>query len=466
MAPASVNVPIGGRTQFALSPAQGASWSVDGNVGGNDTVGHISLIGGYTAPFVIPSASTALPSGNPVLATVAVGASVATNTSTVSIVRRFVHETSVLIGTCSPSSSACINALAVADLNGDDLSDLVTANTDSGTFSVTLRASASSFSAPAPSYPVGTPATSQPQALAIADLDNNSTLDVVVGDAGATRAVRSRLGAGDGAFGSEVATVLTNTSDPFSMAVGQFEASSFDNVPDLDVAIARFGNPTDPSELTIFRGDSLGGFSLVTAITAGVSLPVSVIAADFNNDQLDDLAVANSGGTGAAANTVSVFFGVGDGTFQSAELYAVAGGPSAVVAVDLNGDQFLDLAVTAAVDNTLTFILNRGASWVSGDYFQSPPFQTYTTGAVPIALTASDVNGDLLPDLVVVNRDDDTVSVFLSHGDGTAVLSETYKVGAMPQAVAVGDFNGDSFPDLAVANSDDDTVTILRNRGQ
>jgi hypothetical protein len=58
------------------------------------------------------------------------------------------------------------------------------------------------------------------------------------------------------------------------------------------------------------------------------------------------------------------------------------------------------------------------------------------------------------------------VSVFLSHGDGTAVLSETYKVGATPQAVAVGDFNGDSFPDLAVANSGDDTVTILRNRGQ
>ena len=210
----------------------------------------------------------------------------------------------------------------------------------------------------------------------------------------------------------------------------------------------------------------MGGFLFVDSITDGISLPVSVIAADFNNDQLDDLAVANSGGAGAAANTVAVFFGVGDGTFEVAELYPVAGGPSAVVAVDLNGDPFLDLAVTAAVDNTLTFILNKGTPGTPGDHFQSPPFQTYPTGAVPIALTAADVNGDQLQDLVVVNQGVNSVSVFLGHGNGTAVLSETYAVGNAPQAVAVGDFNGDSFPDLAVANSGGDTVSILINQGQ
>jgi len=452
LSPTTADVPVGGRTAFTLSPAQAADWTVNDLVGGTATVGRISAIGVYTAPFVIPSPTT-----------VTIGASVATNTATVKVVSRFIDDGPVTIGTCPSPLSACINALAVPDLNGDGLSDLVTANTASGTFSVVLRASASSFFASAPPYDVGSPDASEPQALAIADLDGDLTLDVAVADAGSTsRAVRSRLGSGTGAFGNEVETVLANASAPLSLAVGHFDTVSDPTVRIPDVAVARFENGTDPSELIILRGDGTGHFLPSQLITVGISQPLSVIVADFNNDQLDDLAVANSGGL--EGNTVSVFFGVGDGTFQAAESYPVAGGPSAVVAVDLNGDPFLDLAVTAAVDNTLTFILNKGASGAPGAHFQVPS-QPYATGAGPIALTAADVNGDQFQDLVVVNRDADTVMVFLGYGDGTAVASETYPVGHAPQSVAVGDFNGDDRPDLAVANSGDDTVTILRNRG-
>ena len=460
--PATATVPVGGQVAFTLSSPASTTWSVA------PAIGAISQLGVYTAPFVLPGPSTVTGPGP--RATVTVSSSEAATTATVDIMSRFINDGALPIGTCPSLGSACINALAAPDLNGDGLSDLVTADTASGTFSVTLRASASSFFASAPPYPVnpaGSPGASQPQALAIADLDGNSTLDVVVGDAGATRAVRSRLGSGTGAFGSELATDLTLTSDPLSMAVGHFDTLTEGVRKLLDVAVARFGNSTDPSELTIFRGDGFGGFLFVDSITDGVSLPVSVIAADFNNDQFDDLAVANSGGSGGnlAANTVSVFFGVGNGTFQLAELYPVDGGPSAVVAADLNGDGFLDLAVTAGSGNTLTVILNKGTPTAPGPHFEAPSLP-YTTGAVPIALASADVNGDQFKDLVVVNRDANSVTVFLGNGDGTAVLSETYPVGSAPQSVAVGDFNGDSWPDIAVANSGDDTVSILRNRGQ
>jgi hypothetical protein len=109
-------------------------------------------------------------------------------------------------------------------------------------------------------------------------------------------------------------------------------------------------------------------------------------------------------------------------------------------------------------------IINKGASAVAGTTFNQPS-TPYATSVQPIALVAADINRDGFQDLAVVNKGDNTVTVFLGYGDGTVVASETYPVGSAPQSVAVGDFNGDGWPDLAVANSGDDTVTILRNRG-
>jgi len=182
--------------------------------------------------------------------------------------------------------------------------------------------------------------------------------------------------------------------------------------------------------------------------------------ADFNNDTYDDIAVANSGD-----DTVAVILSVGNGTFETEQTYTVAGGPSAVAATDLNGDGFPDLAVTTATGRQLVLVINKGTSATPGSTF-NPPTTTYSTGVQPIALAAADINRDGFQDLAVVNRGDNTVTVFLGYGNGTAVVSETYSVGNAPQSVAVGDFNGDSCPDLAVANSGDDTVSILRNRGQ
>jgi hypothetical protein len=412
--PIVVTVPVGGRTTFTLSPAQSATWTVEGVTGGSTTVGRITAIGVYTAPFVIPSPST-----------VTIGASAATNTATVNIVSRFVSGITQSIG-CSTSCTP--NAVSAPDLNGDGLSDLVTANAANGTLSVVMRGSASAFFAPVAS-PVGTSLNADTAAAA----------------------VWIRLGLGDGTFPSESSTGLGSGTNPLSMASGRFDADG-----NLDVVVANF---LTPSSLSILRGDGTGAFLAPTTITAGVDSPLGVAVADFNKDTYDDIAVANSGD-----DTVAVFLSVGDGTFETEQTYTVAGGPSAVVATDLNGDGFPDLAVTAATARHVVMIINRGASAVAGTTFNQPS-TPYATGVQPIALAAANINRDGFQDLAVVNQGDNTVTVFLGYGDGTVVASETYPVGSAPQSVAVGDFNGDGWPDLAVANSGDDTVTILRNRG-
>jgi hypothetical protein len=268
------------------------------------------------------------------------------------------------------------------------------------------------------------------------------------------------LGNGDATFASHVSVALPATSQPLSAASGRFDIDI-----NRDVVVANFNTDT----LTILRGDGAGGFlSLSPIASADISKPLSVAVADFNNDLVDDIAVANNGN-----ETVTVFLSLGNsqGGFTTPEIYAVSGGPSAITVSDLNKDGFLDLAVTSAfndqvtVINQVTVILNQGTSQISGQKTFYDPSLSYPTGPRPVALASGDWNKDGASDLVVANHDGKTITVFLGYGDGTLIKSETYPVGNAPQSVAVGDFNGDSWPDLAVANSGDDTVSILRNRG-
>ena len=448
--PDTANVPVGGRATFTLSPAQAADWTVNDLVGGTATVGRITAIGVYTAPFVIPSPTT--------VTMVTIGASAATNTATVTIVSRFADGGAVSVGTCSNPCTP--SSVAVSDLDGDGRADyFVTANTDSGDVSV-LRRNQTTFFAP-DLYPINN-RNARPEAVVVADFNNDTIPDLATTDAvstPSTRAIRVRLGVSGGTFDtlSEMVTSLPQSnSGPSSMAVGQFN-SGVDTLRDLVVA------NLNGDEVSILLSNGNGTFLVARTFSAanGIASPFGVAVADFNRDSLDDVAVANS-----RFGEVLVFLQLAAGQFGPPQTSNAGGGPTALAAVDLNLDGYPDLVVTDGTGNRLvTFINTQSGSQVFG----STASQVFSTGDAPTALAVSDVNGDGFPDVVVVNNvptaSAGSVTVFLGYGDGTAVASETYPVGSAPLSVAVGDFNGDGWPDLAVANSGDDTVTILRNRG-
>ena len=77
----------------------------------------------------------------------------------------------------------------------------------------------------------------------------------------------------------------------------------------------------------------------------------------------------------------------------------------------------------------------------------------------------ADLTGDGIPDLVVANYNDDTVSVLLGKGDGTFLPQEVFPVGDKPYSVALADLTGDGRDDIIVANSASDTVSVLMNLG-
>src|SRR5205823_1715720 len=92
------------------------------------------------------------------------------------------------------------------------------------------------------------------------------------------------------------------------------------------------------------------------------------------------------------------------------------------------------------------------------------PLTPFGAGKYPSALAIADLNGDRIPDLVVADRDNNTIISLLGKGDGTFVPSQITPTGREPAAVAAADFDGDGLVDVATADSGSAAVTILRGR--
>ncbi len=116
-----------------------------------------------------------------------------------------------------------------------------------------------------------------------------------------------------------------------------------------------------------------------------------------------------------------------------------------------NDDALIDLAVAYTDSHYVEVRLNNGAAW----YFDDIPTY-YSTGMSPVSVVAGDLNSDGFDDLVVANRDSESVSVLLNDQDGTFTVTayplvEPYNPNVLvPVDVALGDFDGDDDLDIGV----------------
>jgi type II secretory pathway component GspD/PulD (secretin) len=235
--------------------------------------------------------------------------------------------------------------------------------------------------------------------------------------------------------------VLLRAEDgqPVSFFVG-------DRVP---ITLAQYSSSVVPTGL--IPGVSSNMFPESTIATGND--PVAVVTADFNGDGNLDLAVANH-----KDNTVSIYLGNGDGTFNSNGTLTTGNGPDALVTADFNGDGFVDLAVLNETDNTVSIFLGNG----DGTFALKG---TYATGTNPVAMVAGDFNNDGHTDLAVVNQNDSTLSILLGNGDGTFQAQTVFATGKTPSAITTADFNNDGNLDLAVTNQAASTLSIFMGNG-
>jgi subtilisin family serine protease len=91
---------------------------------------------------------------------------------------------------------------------------------------------------------------------------------------------------------------------------------------------------------------------------------------------------------------------------------------------------------------------------------------TLPAGFLPTSVAIGDFNGDGKADWAVSNGGDDTIWVFLGHGDGSWDLPHIINLrGHAPVALVTVDLRGTGIMDLLVAEADSGTLGVLLGRG-
>ncbi len=223
--------------------------------------------------------------------------------------------------------------------------------------------------------------------------------------------------------------------------------------------------------IVVFLGNGDGTFQ--TPALYSVNDPLGVAIGDLNGDGKLDIVVTNFNSLATTfGGGVSIFFGNGDGTFQPPVFYSTGKNPTAVAIGDLNGDGKPDLVVSDVTSGNVSVMLNAGAGAFAA------PVQ-FATGSYPNSVAIGDINRDGHNDVVVTNScvltpnpagcdgssSPNTISVLLGKGDGTFDSPVSYSAGAGPFQLVLGDLNADGWPDAVVTNNLGTTVTVLLNKG-
>jgi uncharacterized repeat protein (TIGR01451 family) len=338
-------------------------------------------------------------------------------------------------------------AIATGDFNGDGKLDLAVLNNTSEDISILFGNGDGTFKAT-----INTPVSHSgngPSAFAVGDFNGDKKLDIVVvnsGDPtnGTLGVMNLLLGNGDGTFQAPIQ--IQAGQYPFTVAVADLNGDKR-----LDLIV---GDQSDAS-LTILLGKGDGTFltSATIPLDGAPSTPIavlSILAGDFNGDNKQDLVAGVSGGP------LSILIGKGNGSFQPpVQIGTTKGGPI-MLAGDFNSDHNLDLVVRVPVtfcffgchtsyhtalllgngDGTFaspsTVSLLSAGSLASGDFnaddkldlyagglflgnnsggFLAVPLVTGTTGSFAVV---GDFNGDNLPDLAITDDTNNAVVVVLN----------------------------------------------------
>jgi len=208
------------------------------------------------------------------------------------------------------------HGLVAGDLDGDGDIDLATCNQDLGSVSVLLGDGRGRVA-----HAAGSPLAvgRQPYPLAIADLDQSGSLDLVVPLVGGD-AVAVFLNDGHARFRAAPGSPIATVARPYHVAIADLDGDRA-----LDAVVSH----DDTDVVTILRGDGRGRLRESSRLSAG-QRPGGLVIADLDGDGDADVAAA-------AGDKILLLRGDGRGHLSAEPLFS-AGESWRLAAADLDGD--------------------------------------------------------------------------------------------------------------------------------
>lgn len=309
----------------------------------------------------------------------------------------------------------------IESLNSDPLDDYMWSST-------IVTAAGPGVFAPASSYI--SPGGYSWSVVAI-DVDGDHDLDLATPGYGAARLyVLINNGEGDFVRDKYLMPQLCNL-----IAAGELNGDDA-----TDIVISSF----EQSLVATFLNNGDGTFAPYMSDTLP-NAPREIAIADFDLDGHNDLLAVYP-----LIDSVTIHFGVGDGSFAGTQSFAV-NNPYAVAAADLDNDGGIDIAVTSVETDSIVVILTGEIA--PPDFARSAGYQA---GEAPAAIVAADLNGDHLLDLAAADSGSHDISVLLNDPDNPGTFLEPSFYDAIdPISLDAADIDGDADMDIVVANFGD-----------
>jgi hypothetical protein len=313
--------------------------------------------------------------------------------------------------------------VALADLDSDGDLDLVVTSYDNGTLTVFQNDGGGTFSV----GPVTNLGPSYPTKVALGAIADGTVDAVVV--AGVAKNVMRLRGNGDGSFAGNSSYGETNECVELADVNGDgiLDLLGGNNMG-LTVALGSAANET---------------FGSVQTFDIAAGGPVSVATGDIDGDGDLDVVTVHY-----LAAVIVPMLGTGNGSFQAQPSLTTGGLGRDVKLADLDGDGNLDVVYITAGQNSDA----ARVRWGNGDGSFSATMDVLSVATTPWSLAVGDVDHDGDADIVVASQSG-VVTVILSKGDRTFEPSESFACSGNLRDVAIGDLNDDCVLDIVAVSS-------------